>query len=91
MTFSRSWLGPPASPSSRRRKAAGPNLTRQALISQLQQIHNWTGGGVTPQVDIGNKVPSKCFFYLKIENGAYQRVYPSAANTYDCSGGFFQY
>jgi ABC-type branched-subunit amino acid transport system substrate-binding protein len=72
-------------------KAAGPDLTRQAVLGQLQQIHNWTGDGVTPPVDIGNKIPSKCFVYMKIENGAYQRVYPGAANTYDCTGGYFQY
>jgi ABC-type branched-subunit amino acid transport system substrate-binding protein len=72
-------------------KAVGPDLTRAALISQLQQITNWTGDGVTPPVNIGQKIPSKCFFYMKIENGAFQRVYPSAPNTYDCNSGFFQY
>ncbi len=72
-------------------KAVGPDLTRPALIAQLQQITNWTGDGVTPPVNIGQKIPSKCFFYMKIENGAYQRVYPSAPNTYDCNSGFFQY
>ena len=69
-------------------KAVGPDLTRAALITQIQQITNWTGGGVTPPVNIGQKIPSKCFFYMKIENGAFQRVYPSAPNTYDCNSGF---
>ncbi len=72
-------------------KAVGPDLTRAALISQIQQITNWTGDGVTPPVNIGQKIPSKCFFYMKIENGAFQRVYPSAPNTYDCNSGLFQY
>ncbi len=72
-------------------KEVGPDLTRAALISKLQGITNWTGDGVTPPVDIGQKIPSKCFFYMKIENGAFQRVYPSAPNTYDCNSGFFQY
>jgi hypothetical protein len=72
-------------------KEVGPNLTRAALISKIQGITQWTGGGVTPPVNIGQKVPSQCFFYMKIENGAFQRVYPSAANTYDCNGPNFQY
>jgi ABC-type branched-subunit amino acid transport system substrate-binding protein len=72
-------------------KAVGPDLTRSALISQIQQITNWTGDGVTPPVNIGQKIPSKCFFYMKIENGAFQRVYPTAPNTYDCNSGYFQY
>ena len=72
-------------------KQVGPDLTRTALISKLQGITNWTGGGVTPPVNIGQKIPSQCFFYMKIENGAFQRVYPSAPNTYDCTSGLFQY
>jgi ABC-type branched-subunit amino acid transport system substrate-binding protein len=72
-------------------KAVGPDLTRPALIAQLQQITKWTGDGVTPPVNIGQKIPSQCFFYMKIENGAFQRVYPTAPNTYDCTSGYLQY
>jgi hypothetical protein len=59
-------------------KQVGPALTRAALISKIQGITQWTGGGVTPPVNIGGKVPSSCFFYVKIENGAFSRVYPTA-------------
>jgi len=72
-------------------KEVGPDLTRAALITKLQGITNWTGGGVTPPVNIGQKIPSKCFFYEKITNGGFQRIYPTAANTYDCNSGYFQY
>ncbi len=72
-------------------KEVGPDLTRAALITKLQGITNWTGGGVTPPVNIGQKIPSKCFFYVKIDNGAFQRVYPTAPNTYDCNSGYAQY
>jgi ABC-type branched-subunit amino acid transport system substrate-binding protein len=72
-------------------KQVGPGLTRAALISKLQGITSWTGGGVTPEVNIGGKVPTKCFFYMKIENGAFQRVYPTAPNSYDCNSSFVQY
>jgi ABC-type branched-subunit amino acid transport system substrate-binding protein len=72
-------------------KAVGPDLTRPALINQLKLITNWTGGGITPPVNIGQKIPSKCFAYFKIENGAFQRVYPSAPNTFDCNSGLYAY
>jgi ABC-type branched-subunit amino acid transport system substrate-binding protein len=72
-------------------KAVGPDLTRPAIITQLQGITNWTGGGITPPVNIGGKIPSKCFAYFKIENGAFSRVYPTAPNTFDCNSGLFQY
>jgi ABC-type branched-subunit amino acid transport system substrate-binding protein len=70
-------------------EAVGPNLTRQSLISQLQKMTTWTGGGVTPPINLGQKLPSKCFAYFKIENGGYQRVYPAAPNTFDCSGALY--
>jgi ABC-type branched-subunit amino acid transport system substrate-binding protein len=72
-------------------KQVGPDLTRPALIAKIQAITNWTGGGVTPPSDIGQKIPSKCFFYEKIENGGFQRVYPTAPNSYDCNSGYVQY
>jgi ABC-type branched-subunit amino acid transport system substrate-binding protein len=72
-------------------KEVGPDVTRAAVISKLQGINNWTGGGVTPPTDIGQKIPTKCFFYMKIESGAFQRVYPTAPNTYDCNSGYAQY
>jgi ABC-type branched-subunit amino acid transport system substrate-binding protein len=72
-------------------KAVGPDLTRPALISQIQQITNWTGGGITPPVNIGGKIPSKCFAYFKISGSAFTRVYPTAPNTFDCNSGLFQY
>ncbi|HEY1651272.1 MAG TPA: ABC transporter substrate-binding protein [Acidimicrobiales bacterium] len=72
-------------------KEVGPDLTRPALIAKLQAITSWTGGGVTLQSNIGQKIPTKCFFYEKIENGAFQRIYPTAPNTYDCNSGYFQY
>ena len=36
-------------------KEVGPALTRPALISKIQGITNWTGGGVTPPSDIGDQ------------------------------------
>jgi hypothetical protein len=70
-------------------EAVGPDLTRAALISQLQQINNWTGDGLTPAMDIGQKKPSNCFDYFAIQNNAFVRVYPTQANTYDCNSGLF--
>jgi hypothetical protein len=72
-------------------KEVGPALTRAAILTKLQGINNWTGDGVTPPANIGSKTPTKCFFYEKIQNGAFQRVYPTAPDTYDCNSGFAQY
>ncbi len=70
-------------------KAVGPHLTRAALLAQLGQIHQWTGGGVTPPVDVGSRLPNTCFSYFKVtSNGTgYARVYPPQPNSYDCTSG----
>jgi ABC-type branched-subunit amino acid transport system substrate-binding protein len=72
-------------------KAVGPHLTRAGVIAQIKTITNWTGDGIQPPVNIGGKVPSKCFAYFKIESGAFQRVYPTAPNSFDCNSGLFSY
>jgi len=73
-------------------KAAGPHLTRASLLAQLAQIHTWTGGGVTPPIDLGNKVPSACFSYFTMQGSSFVRSYPAGANTFDCtSGGLYKF
>jgi ABC-type branched-subunit amino acid transport system substrate-binding protein len=71
--------------------AVGPHLTRAALIAQIQGIHAWTGGGLQPASDIGGKKPSPCFSYFQIQGNAFQRAYPSGANTTDCTGPLFSF
>ena len=74
-------------------KAAGTHLTRATLIQQLQQIGSWNGDGVQPpDTSFGQKIPSKCFAYDKVSGSGFVRLYPTAANTFDCtSGSLFQY
>ncbi|HXX91058.1 MAG TPA: ABC transporter substrate-binding protein [Acidimicrobiales bacterium] len=69
-------------------KAVGPHLTRAALDQQLMQIHQWTGGGMTPPItDFANKIPTPCFAYMKITATGFQRIYPTQPDTYDCTSG----
>jgi ABC-type branched-subunit amino acid transport system substrate-binding protein len=72
-------------------KAVGPDLTRPALLNQFKQLTSWDGDGLTLPVNIGAKIPSKCFAYEKIENGAFVRVYPTQPNTFDCNSGLYSY
>jgi hypothetical protein len=74
-------------------KAVGPHLTRAAIDAQLNQIHKWDGGGVTPPItDFAARIPSPCFAYMKITASGFQRLYPPQPNSYDCtSGGLVHY
>jgi ABC-type branched-subunit amino acid transport system substrate-binding protein len=70
-------------------EAVGPHLTRTALLQQLAKIGTWTGDGVEPPLNFGAKIPTNCFSYFKINSSGngYNRVYPSAAGSYDCTSG----
>lgn len=57
-------------------KAAGTNLTRETLMAELKKIHSWDGGGLHGESDPGNNVPSGCFAYLQVHDGAFERVFP---------------
>lgn len=68
-------------------EAVGPHLTRPALLAQLRSIGTWTGNGLQPPMNFGQKIPSQCFSYFKVTGNGYARVHPAAPNSYDCSSG----
>jgi ABC-type branched-subunit amino acid transport system substrate-binding protein len=57
-------------------KKAGPNLTQDALIAALKEIHAWDAGGLHGPADVGAKQPAICFIMLKVADGKFSRVYP---------------
>ena len=60
-------------------KAAGPQLTREALLTELHKVHEWTGGGLHGQSDPGANVPTSCFLMMKVEAGdnpGFSRYFP---------------
>ncbi|MHB1486187.1 MAG: ABC transporter substrate-binding protein [Acidimicrobiales bacterium] len=67
---------------------AGPHLTRKGVLAALATIHSWTGDGLHAPQDVGNKTPSPCFVYMKIQGGQFVRNYP--ASGFDCSGGLYR-
>jgi hypothetical protein len=60
-------------------------LTRPSLLTALQGLHSFDNGGMSGTVDIGAKVPSSCFVLVQWNNGAFKRVHPTKAGTFDCA------
>ncbi len=60
-------------------------LTRVSLLTALQGLHAFDADGMTGKVDIGAKVPSSCFALIQWNKGAFHRVYPTKAGTFDCA------
>lgn len=57
--------------------AVGPELTREALITELETIADWDAGGLIPPIDVGDPVPEEgCFVLAQVQDGAYVRVFP---------------
>ena len=62
-------------------------LTRTRLLDALSGTHAFTAGGIVGPTDIGRRAPSGCFVMLKVRNGNFKRVNPTAKGSLDCSPG----
>jgi hypothetical protein len=65
----------------------GPNgLTRKALITALNGIHDFTAGGFLPKTDIGGRRGSVCLVGMQVQGGKFVRIDPTTPGQFDCSG-----
>ncbi len=56
--------------------AAGADLTRETLMSELEGITEWDAGGLHLPANPGENVHNECFLYLKVEGGEFVREFP---------------
>ncbi len=54
----------------------GNDLTREALVAALKDIHEWDGGGLQMTTDPGSGTHNDCFLYLRIQDGKFERAFP---------------
>jgi hypothetical protein len=69
---------------------AGADLTRESLATELDQITDWTGGGLHGATSPGDGGTSNCFVLLKVTADGFERVYPLAdedADVYEAGDG----
>ncbi len=59
-------------------RRAGPRLDRTALLARLRAIHRWDGNRIQIPTDPGADRASSCFAYLRVEQGAFHRAYPTS-------------
>ncbi len=65
-------------------KNAGADLTHEALMAELGEIHSWDGGGLHFETDPGAMTRAPCALVLQIVDGAFTRVHPEEPGTFDC-------
>lgn len=57
--------------------AVGPELTRDALIAELESMTDYDADGLIPPIDVGEPVPEEgCFVLAQVRDGTYERVFP---------------
>jgi hypothetical protein len=63
----------------------GPNaITRAKLLTAVRNTHDFTGGGIAPPTDIGNKRLSTCAVGMQVRDGEFVRVHPTTPGEFDC-------
>jgi ABC-type branched-subunit amino acid transport system substrate-binding protein len=72
--------------------ALGSGLTREALISELERIKHWDGGGLQAPADPGDNAGLSCFLYMQVRGGKFVRYWPKrptdGTHGFDCSPSY---
>jgi ABC-type branched-subunit amino acid transport system substrate-binding protein len=64
----------------------GNDITRDALVTALEGITEWDGGGLHMPTNPGEAVHNECFLYMRIEDGDFVREYPEEG--FDCDPAY---
>jgi hypothetical protein len=69
-------------------KACGSELTRDCVLSELADVHDWTAGGLHAPTDPGGNLPETCGVLLKLTGAKFERVSPEQPGEYNCDDSF---
>ncbi len=69
-------------------KAVGNDITRDNVLAQLKDIHEWDGGGLHFLADPGANKSSNCFMYMEVKDGKFVRLWPEKPTTFDCDDSY---
>lgn len=64
--------------------ACGSDLTRQCVIDELSQVHEWDGGGLHAVTDPGNNMPATCGLVVKLTGSEYSQAFPAEVGSFKC-------
>lgn len=64
--------------------ACGADLTRQCVINELSQIHEWTGGGLHAETDPGDAQPASCAVLLSLKGSTWTQEAPKEKGEFAC-------
>ncbi len=62
----------------------GSDLTRQCMVNELSNIHEWDGGGLHAVTDPGKNMPATCGLMTSLKGSTYAQAFPSTAGEFKC-------
>lgn len=65
-------------------KSCGSELTRQCMVDELSQVHEWTGGGLHAPTDPGRNMPTDCSLMLKLTGQEFRQIAPKKRGAFHC-------
>lgn len=65
--------------------ALGADVTREGLVTELEGIEGWDGGGLHMTADPGTGAHNECFLYLRLTDGEFVREHPDEG--FSCEPG----
>ncbi|MEE2056757.1 ABC transporter substrate-binding protein [Rhodococcus artemisiae] len=69
-------------------RECGSDLTRQCMIDELSEIHEWDGGGLHAVTDPGANMPAKCGLVTTLEGTEFSQAFPTEAGTFKCDDSY---
>lgn len=65
-------------------KACGSDVTRDCVLKEASNVHDWTGGGLSGTADVGKNMPTACETVVRLKGTEWQQVNPKTPGEFDC-------
>ena len=65
-------------------KQCGDELTRTCLMTQLEGIREWTGGGLHAETDPGGNTTGSCGMVMQVTGQGFEQIDPATAGDFTC-------
>ncbi|MFD4294311.1 ABC transporter substrate-binding protein [Rhodococcus sp. NPDC058505] len=66
----------------------GSDLTRQCMITELSQVHDWDAGGLHAATDPGKNMPSECGLLVELNGDTYTQAFPAEKGEFACDSAY---
>jgi ABC-type branched-subunit amino acid transport system substrate-binding protein len=69
-------------------KACGSDLTRECVMAELKEVHEWTGGGLSSPQDPGANMVGQCELVMHVEGTSFVQWEPTEEGQFSCDPSY---